>query len=154
MDDVSDTELTDGEPVEDVASVEEAAAVDEIDREIDGTDEEVQELIDAVLADSSDNLRLIVRYDGDEFEVVYARGDVTDGYTEQELETRVKSFVMQGMSEIETDGPLYDFGQLEATVRFYDTAAVAQVPTGEWTGLVFTFDRTTGSLEELAGRFF
>lgn len=146
MDDVSATDLTSG----DVTEVNPA----EIDRDIESLDEEVRELIDAILAESDERLRLIVSYDGDDFELVYAREDVTDGFTEQELTTRVETVVMQSLGEPETEGPLYDFGALDATVRWYDEAAVAHLPTGEWSGLLFTFDRTTESLAELAGQFF
>lgn len=144
MDDIGETELAD-EPAEEPGRVTDA---DEIDRDLQSMSRDAQELIDALLDD--DRLRVIVRYDGDDPEVVYARDDVTDGFTEPELATRVQTFVMQGLSEPDHDGALYDFGGLDATVRWYEEAVVAQFPVDEWTGLVFTFDRSTESLTELA----
>lgn len=151
MDDIAETDLTDGDPVGDVAEIEDPT---EIDRGIGSVSEGVRELIDAVLTENGDTLRQIVHYDGDEYEVVYAREDVTDGFTERELTSRVETFVMQGMGEPERERSLYDFGALDATVRWYDEAVAAHVPVGEWTGLVFTFDRTTETLVDLAERFF
>lgn len=144
MDDIEETGLADDAAVE-VGDV-------GLDSDIDSLDENVRELIDTILADRDDALRVIVRYGGEDHEVVYARSDVTDGFTEAELATRVRTFIMQGLSEPEQDGPLYDFGELDAAVRWYDQAVVAHIPLGEWTGLVFTFDRTTESLVEIAQR--
>jgi GGDEF domain-containing protein len=154
MDDISETDLTDGDAVDDVERIDDPEEVDGIDRDIDSMDDQVRELIDAILDDSDETLRLVARYDGDEFEVVYAREDVTAGFTEPELAGRVKTFVMQGLGEPDQEQSLYDFGRLEATVRWYDEAVVAHLPVDEWSGLVFTFDRRTESLEALAGQFF
>jgi glutamate mutase epsilon subunit len=151
MDDISETDLTDGEPAEEVADIE---APDEIDREIDTLNTEVQDLIDAILEKSDNTLRLVARYDGNDYEVVYARDDVTEGFTEAELTARIETFVMQGLGEPEQEQSLYDFGTLDATFRWYDEAVVAHIPVSDWTGLVFTFDRGTESLVELAGKFF
>lgn len=145
MDDLSETGLTDGETV---------SEPDEIDRDVASLDDEVRALIDAILAEGDETLRLVVRYAGDDYEVVYARDDVTAGFTESELAARVETIVMQGLGDPDTEGALYDFGALDATIRWYDEAVVAHVPIGEWRGLVFTLDRTTESLVELAGRFF
>jgi hypothetical protein len=151
MDDIAETDLTEGEPAEDVAGIEDP---DEIDRDIESLDTEVQDLIDAILEESGETLRLAARYDRDDYEVVYARDDVTDGFSEPELTSRIETFVMQGLGEPEQEQSLYDFGALDATLRWYDEAVVAHIPVGEWTGLVFTFDRKTKSLVELAGKFF
>lgn len=151
MDNIEETELAGGHVVDNASDV---AEPDEIDRDVDSLDEPVRELIDRILEEGGDTLRLVARYDRGDYEVVYARDDVTEGFSEPELTTRVETFVMQGMGEPEREGTLYDFGELDATVRWYDEAVVAHVPVSEWTGLVFTFDRTTESLAALASQFF
>jgi hypothetical protein len=151
MDDISETDLTDGEPAHDVEEIDDP---DEIDRDIDSLDTSVQELIDAILHESDETLRLVAHYDSDDYEVVYARDDVTRGFSEAELTARVETFVMQGLGEPEQEQSLYDFGALDATVRWYGEAVVAHIPVSEWSGLVFTFDRKTESLVELVGTYF
>ncbi|MFB6177719.1 MAG: hypothetical protein ABEI99_11360 [Halobaculum sp.] len=117
MDDIAETDLTEGQPAEDPAEIEEP---DEIDRDIDSLDTEVQDLIDAILEESGETLRLAARYDRDDYEVVYAREDVTDGFSEPELANRVETFVMQGLGEPGQEQSLYDFGALEPEYTEYE----------------------------------
>jgi hypothetical protein len=66
-----------------------------------------------------------------------------------EREERAETLVMKGLSDPPQEGALFDFGTLDATLRFYDNVIVAHFPYREWSGLVFTLDRTEAPLVDL-----
>ena len=139
-----------GEPGQD--SLEDVT--DDVSTDVEDLDDETHALVDAILEGSGETVRMAVRYDGDEFELLYVREDIDAQFSDAELTERVKALTMKGLGDPVEEGTLFDFGQLDATVRWYDSAVVATFPTEEWSGLVFTFDRVTDSLLDLADAHF
>ena len=131
---------------------------DELDEfeesEIDDVDDDVRDLIEDLRAESDASLRLAVRYTADDYEILFAREDVADQFPGPELEQRVETLVMKGLGDPPQENTLFDFGSLEATVRFYDNALVAHFPYREWSGFVFTLDRMDAPLVDLVGEHF
>lgn len=119
--------------------------------ELDDVDEDVRDLIDDLREESDASLRLAIQYTADDYEVLFAREDIADQFPGPELEQRVETLVMKGLGDPPQENTLFDFGSLESTVRFYDNALVAHFPYREWSGYVFTLDRTEAPLVDLVG---
>lgn len=119
--------------------------------ELDDVDGDVRDLIEDLRAESDASLRLAIRYTADDYEVLFAREDVADQFPGPELGQRVETLVMKGLGDPPQENTLFDFGSLESTLRFYDNALVAHFPYREWSGFVFTLDRTDAPLVDLVG---
>lgn len=131
-----------------------AEELDDIDDDLDDASDEVGAVVDHIRDADEGALRLVVRYGGDDHEAVYVRGDIADQFSETELEERIETLVMKGLGDPAQEGALYDFGGLDATVRWYDAVVVAHFPVREWSGLAFTFDRRTDSLDAIVDEYF
>jgi RNA polymerase subunit RPABC4/transcription elongation factor Spt4 len=104
-------------------------------------------------------LRLAVHFEGQAIEPLFVRDDVRAQFPPTELRQRLEELALKGLGDPQRDEPLYDFGTLDATIRWYDEVLVATFPTGEWSGLLFVFDasrsESTGrSLTEWSGLLF
>lgn len=109
----------------------------------DDETEPLAEFVDALREESDDSLRLVVRYRGDEHELLYVRDDVE--LTDEELEERVQSLALRGIGDPTHDAEMPEFGELEATLRWFEHSVVAIFPYREWSGVVAVFDRTGSS---------
>jgi len=87
-----------------------------------------------------DGLRLVLRYDGDEHEVVYVRDDVTEMYSPEELEEKVKQLIVEGLGDPPTQEQFRLFGEMTAVVRQFEQAVVLHFPVNEFSGVAVTFD--------------
>lgn len=101
--------------------------------------------VDTLRAQTDDSLRLVVRYEDDDHDVFYVRADVNERFDEvgEEslvLEDRVQTLVLKGLGDPLEEESLDEFGSLRATFRWFDDVVVAAYPTGEWSGVVATFD--------------
>jgi len=122
----------------------------EIDEEdLDDIDDDVRALIDDLRAESDAALRSAIRYTADDYDVLFLREDVDAALSTAEREERAETLVMKGLGDPPQEGALFDFGTLDATMRFYDNVLVAHFPYREWSGIVFTFDRTEAPLVDL-----
>lgn len=120
--------------------------------ELTHVDRDVRALIDELQAETDASLRLAVQYTADEYEVLFLREDVTEQFRDPELEQRVETLVMKGLGDPPQDATLFDFGDLDATVRFYNHAHVVHFPYREWSGFVFVLDRSAAPLVDLIGQ--
>jgi hypothetical protein len=125
----------------------------EYEGDLADVDEDVRGLVGALRDETDASLRLAVRYSGDDYDVLFARPDVSEQFTEPELETRVETLVFKGQGDPPTETALGDFGTLEAVMRWYEGVIVAHFPVREWSGLVFTFDRRESPIVDLANRY-
>ncbi|AQL42666.1 hypothetical protein BV210_08050 [Halorientalis sp. IM1011] len=123
------------------------AEIDEDD--LDDVDDDVRALIDDLRAESDAALRSAIRYTADDYDVLFLRDDVAAALSDAEREERAETLVMKGLGDPPQEGALFDFGTLDATMRFYDNVLVAHFPYREWSGIVFTFDRTEAPLVDL-----
>jgi hypothetical protein len=125
----------------------ELGAIDE--GELADVDSEVRNLIEALRTETDAALRLVVRYTADDYEVLFAREDVTDQFPGAELRERVETLVMKGLGDPPRESTLFDFGSLDATVRFYENAHVVHLPYREWSGFVFVLERQAAPLVDM-----
>ena len=89
------------------------------------------------------DLRSAVSYEGDDYETVYQRKDLSEEYTEAEFEEIAKQFVLKGFDDPLEQPEFARFGHLDATVRWFHEVVVVQVPLDEWSGVIVAFDRDT-----------
>ena len=122
-------------------------AIDAVeDGELRGLVEELHENVDA-------SLRLAFRYEGEQYEVVHVSDDVDDQYTDAELDERMKTLLLKALGDPPQEQSLYDFGELNSTVRFYDEVVFAVFPDEEWSGVVVVFDRAESPLVDTTLRY-
>lgn len=124
--------------------------LEEFEDDVADMDEEIRSLVDALRARTDRSLRTAIRYSGDDWTLLYVREDLTERYSEPELEERIESLVVKGLGDPPREESLYDFGRLDAVFRWYDAVLVATFPVREWSGLVFTFDREASPIVDLA----
>jgi hypothetical protein len=58
-----------------------------------------QSLVKRYRTVTPDGLRVVIRYEGDEHEIVYVRDGVAEMYSPEELEEKVKQLVVKGLSD-------------------------------------------------------
>jgi hypothetical protein len=109
------------------------------DRRLRGLVEELHESVDA-------SLRLAFRYEGEDYDLVHVSDAVNAQYTDDELRERVKTLLLKALGDPPREQALYDFGELNSTVRFFDEVVVAAFPDEEWSGVVVVFDREESPL--------
>jgi hypothetical protein len=131
-----------------------AEELDDIESELADVSDEGREIVDQIRESDEGALRVAVRYGGDDHEIVYLREDIAAQFSAAELDERVETLVMKGLGDPAQEGALFDFGALDATVRWYDAVVVAHFPVREWSGLVFTFDRDSESLGDIVDEYF
>lgn len=120
--------------------------------ELADVDDEVRGLLEELRAETDGSLRLAVRYTADEYEVLFARDDIAKQFSGPELVERVEVLVMKGLGDPPQEATLFDFGDLDATVRFYEHTHVVHFPYRDWSGYVFVLDRQTTPLVDLMDR--
>lgn len=110
----------------------------------------VDELREADIA----RVRRAVAYDGDEYEDVHVRADVEAGYTDEEFDEQGKQLVLKALDDEVEQPEFVRFGHLDMTVQWFHDVVVLQVPLGEWSGVIVTFDRDsvvdTGAFSDIA----
>jgi hypothetical protein len=121
---------------------------------MDEADEAIEAVEDGnlrgLIADLHENvdasLRLAFRYEGEAYDIVHVSDTVDAQYTDDELGERVKTLLMKALGDPPQEQALYDFGELNSTVRFFDEVIVATFPDEEWSGVVVVFDREESPL--------
>jgi len=120
-----------------------------IDEDTPSMPEETRELVETIRDDPSGTLQLAVRYSGEEHNTIYLREDIAEQFSDPELDEQIETLILKGHGDPPQEGALFNFGSLNATMRFYDEMLVVHFPTGEWTGLVFVLDQEAESLLEI-----
>ncbi|WP_336036907.1 hypothetical protein [Halobacterium yunchengense] len=87
------------------------------------------------------DLRSVVHYEGDDYDVVFQREDLAEEYAESEFEEVAKHLVLKGFDDPLDQPEFARFGHLDATVRWFHDVVVIQVPLDEWCGVIAAFDR-------------
>lgn len=113
---------------------------------------DVRSLVEALRASDTEPpataVRLVFRYEGDEYEVAHVRDDVDEAYTDAELEQRIETLVMKGLGDPPRQAPLHEFGELRATIRWFDQAVCVSAPDDDWAGVMVVLDRPDLSVVE------
>jgi hypothetical protein len=115
----------------------------------DDETEPLREFVRALRTESDDALRLVVRYQGDEHEILYVRDDVREALGDS-LEEQAQAFALRSIGDPPRETEIEGLGTLEATLRWYEGALVATFPYREWSGVVAAFDRETSALVDAA----
>lgn len=156
MDDVPSVDAGMDDPREADSDLDEVEAElrSELDEDLSEADTEevdhARAFVESLRSDAEEAVRLVARYEGESFETLYVRPDLREEYSRSEAVERAKSLAMKALSEPRRDGGLADLGHLDATLRWYENAVVAVYPTGEWSGVVATFDRRASPLVDAA----
>lgn len=108
------------------------------------------EFVSSLRSATDDSLRLVVRFSGEDHEVRYVRDDVRESHSEESFAERVRTLVLKGLGDPAHDDTLEDFGDLDATVRWFDEVVVATYPYGEWSGVIAVLDRRDAPLVDVA----
>lgn len=128
----------------------------ELDRELtaveslDELDSTLQQLVDAINEETDASLRMAVHFSGDEHTQLFVRDDLQAEFSARELTEKAKSLVVLTLSDPPRQPELAEFGDLDATVRWYDDVVVACFPIREWSGLIFAFDKQDSPIVDLA----
>ena len=106
---------------------------------VEENDEATEELIEFFVEFCSDRLRSIIRYDDEDYEILYGRADAFAPDSETEMRAFVDDF-----REIERQErqrmAMYSMGSHHATVRVYDEAVVVYFLQGDDIGTVVSVD--------------
>jgi len=112
----------------------------------------VRSLVEALRAGEAetptDAVRLIFRYEGEDCDVAHVRDDVDEAYTDAELRQRMETLTMKGLGDPPRQGALHEFGELQATVRWFDEAVCVYAPDDEWSGVMVVLDRADADAVE------
>ncbi|WP_224448306.1 hypothetical protein [Haloprofundus salilacus] len=122
----------------------------DLDEEGETLSEPLQDLVEALREDNAEGLRAVARYDGDDHQILYLRDDLRERFSDDEIRRRAKTLVMKGLADPRTDTELDDYGELDATLRWFENAILAIYPTGEWSGIIATFERRQSPLVDAA----
>jgi len=107
---------------------------------VNGVDAEA--LTEYLLAEVGDDLRSVVTYDRDDYDVAYARDDVRAKYSQRRIEKVVRDLEVESLSrEIQED--LYVHGDLEATVRCFDGGIEMHFIAGQGEGVAVAVEPET-----------
>lgn len=109
-------------------------------------DEQLRALVADLRENTDASLRLVFRYEGEEHELVYVRDDVREQFPGPHLEQRIETLMMKGLGDPPMQDSLHDFGELTATVRWFDHAVAAFFPDDDWSGVIVVMDRTESPL--------
>jgi len=116
--------------------------------------EEAEAFVDALRDADVGRIRRAIAYDGEAYDHLYTRDDVSDAQTPEEIEETTKNLILKGFDD-ELDQPEFSrFGHLDLSVRWFHEVVVLQVPLGEWSGVIVSFDRDsvvdTGAFTDIA----
>jgi len=129
------------------------AELAEMESDLSDLDAEIRDLVESIRTETEASLRIAVRYSGDETDPIFVREDIDEQYSDPELAKRIEALAIKGLGDPPREESLYDFGRLDATIRWYEEVLVATFPYREWSGLIFTFDREDSPLVDLAAEF-
>lgn len=104
-------------------------------------DDDLRSLVSSLQEESEADVRMLFHYDGEDADARYVREDVRELYPGEQLDDRMRALMMKGMSDPPNQGPLQDYGDLEATVRWYGEVVVAYFPDDEWSGVIVVLER-------------
>lgn len=99
-----------------------------------------QSLVERYRTITPDGLRLAIRYEGDEHDVVHARDDVVEMDSPEEFEEKVKQLVVEGHSDPPMQESFRQYGLMGAVVRQFENVVVIHFPVDEFAGLAVTVD--------------
>ncbi len=102
-------------------------------------------VVSTLRQESEANVRMLFHYDGEATDAEFVREDVRELYPGEQLEDRMHTLMMKGLGDPPNQEALHDYGQLEATVRWYGEVVVAYFPDDEWSGVIVVLEREGSS---------
>lgn len=86
-------------------------------------------------------LRTVVQYDGDDYDLLFKSDRVDEAFTDAEYDEVAKHLVLKALDDGFEQPEFARFGHLDATVRWFHEVVAVQVPLDDWSGVIVTFDR-------------
>lgn len=81
-----------------------------------------------------EDLRSVIRYDWDDYEILYVREDVKNAYEDREIEALYEEFRFESFGKRAAERR-YVHGELKSTVRIFENAAEVNLVMGDGEGL-------------------
>lgn len=104
-------------------------------------------LVEFLLGQVGENLRSVVRYDTDGYDIVYVREDVGDQYSEADLEAVARDLGIDAFEKGHQEG-LYVHGALNCTVRCFDDAIEMNFLFEHGDGIAVSLDGETFATQQ------
>jgi hypothetical protein len=101
-------------------------------------------------------LRSVVHYDGDDYDVLFKSALADEAFTDEEYNEVARHLVLKALDDGFEQPEFARFGHLDATVRWFHNLVAVQVPMDDWSGVIVTFNRdsitdTSALVEEILG---
>ncbi|GGL58153.1 hypothetical protein [Halocalculus aciditolerans] len=103
--------------------------------------EGARNLIDHLHDADIGQLRRAIAYDGEEYDVVFEQTDLSDALSPEEEEELAKNLILKGFDDDIEQPEFGRFGHLDMSVRWFHDVVVLQVPLGEWSGVILSYNR-------------
>lgn len=100
-------------------------------------------LVGKLRSEAGPALRSVARYDEDSYEMVYLRENVDAIYSPDELDDIFADLRLEGWGR-ETLEDLFNAGSLECSVYGFEDAMMFHFVTGDFDGVLVTYDRNAG----------
>lgn len=118
---------------------------------------DIDSLVEKYETVAGECLRIVLTYEGDEYETTYVRDDVENAYSPEEFDEKLKQLVVDGLSDPPTQEQFRQFGDTEVIIRRFEKAIVLHYPLDEFTGAALTFDRdpvpSLGTLADIGSEY-
>ncbi|AUV84469.1 hypothetical protein C2R22_23265 (plasmid) [Salinigranum rubrum] len=98
-----------------------------------------QELVTFLQHELGPQLRSVAYYEENEREILYARDDVTEQYTDEQIEQIFQDLFFETWGRFQQE-TLYAHGNLNSIVRCFDDAVEMHFPLGELSGVAVAVD--------------
>lgn len=113
------------------------------------TDDRDSPIVERLLGAYGNDLQGVMTYEGDEYNVLYLRGDLEAEYDEDAIAEVYDEAILESMMTTRYED-VFAFGELEYVVRGFERVAVVQVFGDETRGIVYSTDgREQVAVEEV-----
>jgi len=110
------------------------------------------ELLEKLRPLAGDGLRGAVHYHGRRQAPLYVREDVAEAYSDREIGRAIDDLALEAFGDPTRLTELYNLGDLEATVRWFENGVLVHYPYSGVSGVAVSFDHDVGApLQTLVG---
>lgn len=100
------------------------------------------ELVELLRDRDGVDLRVVLAYEGDDYETVLVHDEVAEQFTDEQFDELAKRFVLKSLDDWVEQPEFATYGHLDVVTRWFHEIVVVQVPVGEWSGVLLSFERT------------
>lgn len=106
--------------------------------------EHADRLVEYCQQRAGEQVRSVIRYAKEDFEIAYLRSDLEEQYTRKRLANVVEIGRRIHRIRVRLDTEETPLGRAEASVRTYEKTIVLQIPIEQQRGVLATFDPAVG----------